>query len=115
MSEPLSWRDYLTEDERAIIEAGDAAKEEWQCLNLPRAGIVNRAIARARYAAKRAEPQMPRHDVVPLSRQAEHPNDAAEATILLEKPVASVLPVTRTVEARPNFKRSTLAAMKDKA
>lgn len=49
----LPWRDYLTAEERAIIEQADAAKASWQALNDRRAGIVNRAIQRARYALGR--------------------------------------------------------------
>ncbi len=54
MTGPIPWRDHLRPEECAIIEAGDAAKAEWQRLNMPRAGIVNRAIRRARYAAEKA-------------------------------------------------------------
>ena len=46
----IPWRDYLTDDERALIERADAAKLVWQAANDRRAGIVNRAIQRARYA-----------------------------------------------------------------
>lgn len=51
-----SWRDFLTDEERAIIEAGDLAKQEWERHNAPRAGIVNRALQRARYAARANRP-----------------------------------------------------------
>lgn len=47
------WRNHLTEEERAIIEAGDAAKAEWQRLNVMRAGIINRAIG---YVLEGVEP-----------------------------------------------------------
>lgn len=52
-SSGLPWRDYLTDDERVIIEQAEAAKVTWQALNDRRAGIVNRAIQRARYALGR--------------------------------------------------------------
>ena len=47
--EALPWRDYLTPEEAATIAAADASKTEWQRLNAARAGIVNRAIQRAKY------------------------------------------------------------------
>lgn len=53
MHTDLPWRDYLTDDERAIIESADAAKLAWQALNDRRAGVVNRACQRARYALGR--------------------------------------------------------------
>jgi hypothetical protein len=46
------WRRFLTQDERAVLAAADAAKREWQKLNRERAGITNRAIQRAKYAAR---------------------------------------------------------------
>ncbi len=46
------WRDHLTEEERQIIEAGDAAKAEWLRLSLPRQRIMNRALQRAKFAAR---------------------------------------------------------------
>jgi hypothetical protein len=49
------WRKFLTPQERAILARADAAKAEWLELNRERAGITNRAIQRAKYAAK-AEP-----------------------------------------------------------
>lgn len=49
---PDAWRDHLTPEERDIIEQGDRAKEEWRRLNMPRAGIVNRALRRAKYRAE---------------------------------------------------------------
>lgn len=52
-NESLPWRDYLTDEERAVIEQADAAKIAWQAFNDRRAGIVNRAIQRARYALGR--------------------------------------------------------------
>lgn len=48
----LPWREHLTNEERRTLELADAAKVEWQRLNQARAGIVNRAIQRAKYAAK---------------------------------------------------------------
>lgn len=44
------WRDYLTDEEAAKLAAADAAKAEWERLNVERAAIVNRAIQRAKYA-----------------------------------------------------------------
>ena len=55
MNTQATWRDYLTDEERAVIEAGDAAKAEWERLNAPRAGIINRCIQRSRYAARKRE------------------------------------------------------------
>ena len=45
------WRDYLTADEAEILRQANTAKTEWQRLNQARAGITNRAIQRAKYAA----------------------------------------------------------------
>ncbi len=45
----LPWREYLTPEERVVIERADAAKRAWQTLNTARAGIVKRAIQRAKY------------------------------------------------------------------
>ena len=45
------WQDFLTDEERETIARADAAKAEWQRLNQARAGITNRAIQRAKYAA----------------------------------------------------------------
>lgn len=53
MNTDLPWRDYLTDEERIIINQADAAKVVWQALNDRRAGIVNRAIQRARYSLGR--------------------------------------------------------------
>ena len=47
----LPWRDFLTAEEREILARADAAREEWQRLNVERASITNRAIQRAKYAA----------------------------------------------------------------
>ena len=48
----LPWRDYLTiEEQDKLAEAWDA-KQHWLALNKERAAIVNRAIHRAKYAAK---------------------------------------------------------------
>lgn len=43
------WRAVLTDEERRTIEAGDEAKKVWLALNRERAGIMNRAIQRAKY------------------------------------------------------------------
>ena len=48
------WRSFLTADERAVLAAADKAKKSWLKLNKERAGITNRAIQRAKYAAKSA-------------------------------------------------------------
>lgn len=45
------WREFLTADEKTILDAADKARAEWQKLNRQRAGITNRAIQRAKYAA----------------------------------------------------------------
>lgn len=45
------WRDYLTAEETALLAKCDALKVKWQQLNKVRAGVVNRAIHRAKYAA----------------------------------------------------------------
>ncbi len=45
------WRAYLTADELAVLAAADKAKADWLKLNKDRAGITNRAIQRAKYAA----------------------------------------------------------------
>ncbi len=47
----LDWRKYLTPEEREVIRKVDKAKREWRILNAVRAGIVNRAIQRAKYRA----------------------------------------------------------------
>lgn len=49
------WRDYLTDEERQILKAIDAAKRHWQKLNIQRPTIVNRAIKRAANATARKE------------------------------------------------------------
>jgi hypothetical protein len=51
MKRGWKWRDYLTADEAAVIAECDRAKSEWQLANSRRAGIVNRAIQRAKLAA----------------------------------------------------------------
>lgn len=48
------WRRFLTVEEKATLAAADRAKSEWQKLNRERAGITNRAIQRAKYAARTA-------------------------------------------------------------
>lgn len=48
-----NWRDYLTTDEAQAIARADEAKKQWEVLNKERAGIVNRAIQRAKYANKK--------------------------------------------------------------
>ena len=45
------WRAYLTADELVVLERADRAKAAWLKLNKERAGITNRAIQRAKYAA----------------------------------------------------------------
>ena len=55
MTTNATWRDYLTDEERAVIQAGEDAKAEWERLNAPRAGIINRCIQRMRYAARKRE------------------------------------------------------------
>lgn len=50
-----AWRDYLTDDERAVIEAGDAAMKAARDANRDRPRIVNRAIQRAKYYAARSK------------------------------------------------------------
>lgn len=45
------WRDYLKPEEAEKIAAAEVAKIAWQKANEPVAGIMNRAIQRARYAA----------------------------------------------------------------
>lgn len=51
------WRSFLTADEKAILERADHAKQAWLELNRERAGITNRAIQRAKYAARVNEEQ----------------------------------------------------------
>lgn len=46
-----NWRAHLTADELAVLERADRAKAAWLKLNKERAGITNRAIQRAKYAA----------------------------------------------------------------
>jgi len=48
---PTNWREHLTDAERATIEAGDRARVAARLANAARAGIVNRAVQRAKYAA----------------------------------------------------------------
>ncbi len=43
------WRDFLTEDEKRVLQAADEAKSKWEKLNASRAGITNRAIQRAKH------------------------------------------------------------------
>lgn len=54
-----NWRAYLTEDEAAEVAAADKAKAKWQRLQAVRAGIQNRAIQRAKYAASVAPTPTP--------------------------------------------------------
>jgi len=49
------WRDFLTTDERAEIEAGDQAMAEAKRINRGRQLIVNRAIQRAKYHLRAPE------------------------------------------------------------
>ncbi|MBN7804847.1 hypothetical protein JZX86_05650 [Agrobacterium rosae] len=46
------WRDFLTKDERDTLMKATEAKALWEKLNVERASIQNRAIQRAKYAAK---------------------------------------------------------------
>lgn len=46
------WRSFLTQEEMAVLRAADQAKAAWLKLNKERAGITNRAIQRAKYAAR---------------------------------------------------------------
>lgn len=46
-----NWRAYLTAEELAVLAKADKAKAGWLKLNKERAGITNRAIQRAKYAA----------------------------------------------------------------
>ena len=48
-----NWRDHLTDSERELLDKADTLKAEWLLANAVRAGIVNRAIHRARYAASK--------------------------------------------------------------
>lgn len=48
------WRTHLTAEELATLDAADKAKSAWLKLNKERAGITNRAIQRAKYAARTA-------------------------------------------------------------
>jgi hypothetical protein len=51
------WRDFLTQAEINVIRRADDAKIRWLELNRERAAITNRAIQRAKHAArKRATP-----------------------------------------------------------
>ena len=50
----MTWRDYLTEEEAAIVMASDEAKAKWQETVAERAFIMNRAIQRKRYAEGRS-------------------------------------------------------------
>ena len=50
------YRDFLTDEEIAIIAKADAAKAEWKRLNAERSMITNRAIQRAKYHAKQTQP-----------------------------------------------------------
>lgn len=50
------WRDFLTLEERDRLSEASDAKRHWQELNKERAAITNRAIQRAKYAARNARP-----------------------------------------------------------
>ena len=50
------WRSFLTVEEKAILQTADEAKAVWLKLNKERAGITNRAIQRAKYAARSHSP-----------------------------------------------------------
>lgn len=45
------WKSCLTAEEKATLDAAAKAKAQWQKLNKERAGITNRALQRAKYAA----------------------------------------------------------------
>ena len=45
------WRKFLTVEEKQELEVADRARATWLALNKNRAGIQNRAIQRAKYAA----------------------------------------------------------------
>lgn len=47
------WRDFLTVEEKRVLAQADHAKERWKKLNQARASITNRAIQRAKYAARK--------------------------------------------------------------
>lgn len=47
-----NWRAYLTAEELAILASADRAKAAWLESNKERAGIVNRAVQRAKHAAR---------------------------------------------------------------
>lgn len=49
------WRDFLTLEERNKLAEASEAKRHWQELNKERAAITNRAIQRAKYAARTTE------------------------------------------------------------
>ena len=49
---PTTWRDYLTAEEAEEVVNADRLKAAWRQANRTRAGIVNRAVNRAKYAAK---------------------------------------------------------------
>lgn len=46
------WREFLTEEEAETLRLADEAKATWKELNKERASITNRAIQRAKYAAR---------------------------------------------------------------
>lgn len=47
-----AWRNFLTKEEYEILLKADKAKSMWRNLNRERAAITNRAIQRAKYAAR---------------------------------------------------------------
>lgn len=49
----LPWKDFLTLEERDKLDEASDAKRHWQELNRERAAITNRAIQRAKYAARK--------------------------------------------------------------
>lgn len=51
------WRKFLTDEECAILAQADSAKLRWAELNRDRAAITNRAIQRAKYAARALSPK----------------------------------------------------------
>jgi hypothetical protein len=50
------WHDFLTDEERQIIAEADKAKRVWQQLMQTRTVIINRAIHRAKYHARKRQP-----------------------------------------------------------
>lgn len=49
----IPWRDYLDDEERALVEDAEAKRRDWEVAAAMRSRIVNKAIQRAKYAAKK--------------------------------------------------------------